>query len=144
MYWGIYETMNKMKHLPFHIARILAAALLLMTLRHKLGGTDESVQLFTQLGSETWSRIATFGGEPTGRYVVGILELIAGILLLVPRAAWFGGLMGMGLMVGAFIFHAFILGFDALFVMALIVLFASAYVAWHERKKIMNFVVEIV
>ena len=131
------------KNIPFHVARVLAAALLLMTLRHKLGGTEESVQLFTQLGSETWSRFATFGGEPTGRYVVGILELIAGVLLLVHRTAWFGGLMGMGLMFGAFIFHAFILGFDALFVMALIVFFSSAYVVWHERKKVINFVVEV-
>jgi len=131
-----------MKNLPFHVARILAAVLLLMTLRHKLGGTEESVELFTALGSETWSRIATFGGEPTGRIVVGVLELIAGILLLIPRTAWAGGLMGMGLMMGAFVFHAFILGFDALFVMAIVVFVSSAYVVWHERKKVINFVIE--
>ena len=130
-----------MKNLLFHIARVLAAVLLLMTLRHKLGGTEESVELFTALGSEIWSRFLTFGGEPIGRYVVGILELIAGVLLLIARTAWVGGIMGMGLMMGAFVFHAFILGFDALFVMALVVFFASAYVVWHERKKVINSVI---
>lgn len=131
-----------MKNIFFHIARIVAAVLLLMTLRHKLGGTEESVELFTMLGAETWSRYASLGGEPYGRIAVGILELVAGVLLLIPRTAWFGGLMGMGLMAGAFVFHAFILGFDALFGMAIVVFGCSAYVVHHERKKVGNFIVE--
>jgi hypothetical protein len=50
----------------FHIARILAAIILLQTLYFKFTAHPESVELFTSIGM-----------EPDGRIATGIVELIA-------------------------------------------------------------------
>ncbi len=55
------------------LPRIAAAVILLQTLYFKFTGHPESVVLFTKLGVEPWGRVAT-----------GIIELITGILLLIP------------------------------------------------------------
>jgi len=55
----------------YHIARILAAIILLQTLYFKFTGHPESVELFTSIGM-----------EPDGRIATGIVELIAGLILL--------------------------------------------------------------
>jgi uncharacterized membrane protein HdeD (DUF308 family) len=51
-----------------------AAMILLQTLFFKFTGASESVYIFTTLGMEPWGRIGS-----------GIVELIASVLLLVPR-----------------------------------------------------------
>lgn len=56
------------------IAQIATAVILLQTLYFKFSAAPESVYLFTQVGM-----------EPYGRIGIGVLELISGILLLVPR-----------------------------------------------------------
>ena len=104
----------------FHISRILTALLILQTLRYKFGAHPESIEIFTQLGSHPITKLIAFGGEPYGRYIVGSMELIVGILLLVPKTALWGGLAAVGLMGGAFLSHFLVLGFDSLFVMAVI------------------------
>lgn len=55
--------------------------------------------LFTQLGMEPWGRIGT-----------GVFELVASLLILVPRTTGFGALLGLGLMAGAIFFHLTKLG----------------------------------
>lgn len=70
--------------------RIVAAVILLQTLFFKFTGAPESVYIFETLGVEPW-----------GRYGSGIAELIAAVLLLVPRTAALGAVMGAGIMVGA-------------------------------------------
>lgn len=79
--------------------RILAALILLQTLYFKFTAHPQSVSLFTVLNMEPWGRIGT-----------GIAELIAAILLLIPRTTLLGALMGLGLMVGAIFFHLTKLG----------------------------------
>ena len=81
------------------ILRILAAAILIMTLYFKFTAHPQSVKLFTTLGMEPWGRIGT-----------GVFELIASILILIPRTTLLGALMGLGLMAGAIFFHLTKLG----------------------------------
>ena len=81
------------------ILRIVAAAILIMTLYFKFTAHPQSVKLFTTLGMEPWGRIGT-----------GVFELIASILILIPRTTLLGALMGLGLMAGAIFFHLTKLG----------------------------------
>lgn len=81
------------------VLRILAALILLQTLYFKFTAHPQSVKLFTILDMEPWGRIGT-----------GIAELIASILILIPRTTLLGALMGLGLMAGAIFFHLTKLG----------------------------------
>ena len=81
------------------LLRVLAALILLQTLYFKFTAHEQSVKLFTTLGMEPWGRIGT-----------GIAELIAAVLILVPRTTLIGALMGLGLMAGAIFFHLTKLG----------------------------------
>ena len=81
------------------VLRILAAVILLQTLYFKFTAHPQSVKLFTTLGMEPWGRIGT-----------GVFELIASILMLIPRTTLLGALMGLGLMAGAIFFHLTKLG----------------------------------
>lgn len=101
--------------------RVVPAAILLQTLFFKFRGAEESVYIFTQLGV-----------EPYGRLGSGVVELVAAVLLLVPRTAWAGGLLAMGLMTGAILSHLLVLGVvvqddgGTLFALAWIVMLTSA------------------
>lgn len=103
------------------IARLVAAGILLQTLYFKFLGAEESVYIFSQLGVEPW-----------GRYATGVLELVAAGLLLVPRTAKIGCVLGLGLMAGAIGSHLFVLGIEVrgdgglLFALALVVTVACA------------------
>ncbi|MEO6253492.1 MAG: DoxX family protein [Ferruginibacter sp.] len=83
------------------VLRIVAAVILLQTLYFKFTAKPESVELFTVLGMEPWGRIGT-----------GIAELIAAVLILIPRTTLLGALMGLGLMSGAIFFHLTKLGIN--------------------------------
>lgn len=113
------------------ILRLVAAAILLQTLYFKFSGSEESVYIFS-----------TLGVEPFGRIFAGISELIAGILLLIPRTTLLGALMGAGVMVGAIASHIFVLGIivqndgGQLFALALIVLASCLALVYLYRNKI--------
>jgi uncharacterized membrane protein YphA (DoxX/SURF4 family) len=98
------------------ILRVVPAIILLQTLFFKFSAAAESVHIFSTLGL-----------EPLGRITVGILELIAAVLLLVPYTTLFGAILGAGSMVGALFSHLTKLGIvvlddsGALFILALIV-----------------------
>ncbi|MFZ1368740.1 MAG: DoxX family protein [Ferruginibacter sp.] len=81
--------------------RIIAAVILLQTLYFKFTAKPESVELFTLIGMEPWGRIGT-----------GIAELVASVLLLIPRTTLLGAFMGTGLMSGAIYFHLTKLGIN--------------------------------
>jgi uncharacterized membrane protein YphA (DoxX/SURF4 family) len=83
------------------ILKLLAAVILLQTLYFKFTAHPQSVQLFTTLGMEPWGRIGT-----------GVAELIASVLILIPRTTLLGALMGLGLMAGAIFFHLTKLGIN--------------------------------
>ena len=112
------------------ICRLLIAAILIQTLFFKFSAAPESVFIFSRLGVEPWGRILS-----------GVLELVASILVLIPRMSVYGALLSAGIMAGAIFSHVFVLGIEVqndgglLFVYALIVLFASIIIILKERKK---------
>jgi uncharacterized membrane protein YphA (DoxX/SURF4 family) len=76
------------------ILRLVPAIILLQTLYFKFTAHPESVKLFTEIGMEPYGRIGT-----------GILELIASILILIPRFTGYGAILGLIMMTGALYFH---------------------------------------
>ena len=112
------------------ILKILAAVILLQTLYFKFTAHPQSVQLFTTLGMEPWGRIGT-----------GVAELIASMLILIPRTTLLGALMGLGLMAGAIFFHLTKLGINfggdaGLFAYAVITFVCCLALIIINRKKI--------
>lgn len=83
--------------------RIIAAIILLQTLFFKFSGAQESIYIFTKVGMEPWGRIGS-----------GVAELVASILLLIPRTAWLGAFIALGIMAGAIFFHLTILGIEVM------------------------------
>ncbi len=114
------------------VLRIVAAGILLQTLFFKFTGAEESVYIFK-----------TLGAEPFGRWVSGVMELIAATLLLVPATQALGALMSMGVMAGAIMSHVLFLGIEVqndgglLFTLALIVFVASAIIAYVRRSDLL-------
>jgi uncharacterized membrane protein YphA (DoxX/SURF4 family) len=103
--------------------RILAAVIMLQTLFFKFTASEESIYIFSKMGIEPWGRIGT-----------GVMELIASVLLLVPRTKLLGALLAIGIMAGAILSHIFFLGISVqgdggqLFIYALVVFFCSVLV----------------
>ncbi len=121
--------MNKTKIITWTL-RLVATIIMLQTLYFKFTAQEESIQLFTTLGMEPWGRIST-----------GVLELIASILLLIPRTTLLGAILGAGLMSGAIFFHLTKLGINfggsnLLFIYAVIVFLACAMLVFMFRKDI--------
>ncbi len=110
------------------VAQVLAAVIMGQTLFFKFSGAPEPIYIFTTLGVEPWGRFAT-----------AIFELIAVVLLLVPRAAALGGLLTIGLMVGAIGSHITKLGIvvkddgGLLFGMAVVALVCGIAVTFLRR-----------
>ncbi|MFY7909213.1 MAG: DoxX family protein [Emticicia sp.] len=122
------------------ILRIVAAVILLQTLYFKFTAHPESVELFSKLGVEPWGRVGT-----------GVLELITGVLLLIPATAFIGGFLGMGLMFGAIASHLFVIGIESkgdggqLFMLAIIVLICSIFIQVihrNEGKKLLKLIIK--
>lgn len=110
---------------------ILVAFLLLQTLFYKFSGSDESVYIFMQIGMEPW-----------GRYLVGTIELIAGLLILSNKFRVWGALLSAGVISGAIVFHLTSLGIEVmnddglLFYYAVTVFVASILVLLLRKKDI--------
>jgi len=113
------------------VLRVIAAVILLQTLFFKFTGAPESISMFE-----------TLGAEPFGRYGSGIFELIAAVLLVIPKYTWAGALLGMGIMVGAIASHLFVLGIDVqgdgglLFGLGVVVFLCCAILAWLHKGQI--------
>jgi putative oxidoreductase len=82
--------------------RLTASIILIQTLYFKFTAHPESVELFTKLGAEPWGRVGT-----------GVIELITGILLLLPSTVFIGAFLGIGLMCGAIASHITVIGFES-------------------------------
>jgi uncharacterized membrane protein YphA (DoxX/SURF4 family) len=91
------------------------------------------VYLFTKIGL-----------EPYGRIGIGVLELIAAVLLLIPKTTVYGALLAIGLMCGAIFFHLTKLGIvvqddgGQLFIYCLIVLACSLLLAIRHRWQVLG------
>ena len=118
-------------HWPVRVSwllQLVAAAILAQTLFFKFTAAPESVYIFTTLGMEPWGRIGS-----------GIAELIAVVLLLVPRTVPLGALLSLGVISGALGAHVTRLGIEVkgdggeLFYLAVVVFLASAGILFLRR-----------
>jgi uncharacterized membrane protein YphA (DoxX/SURF4 family) len=123
--------MKNKKNILSWIVRIVAAVILLQTLYFKFTGHEDSVYIFSQLGL-----------EPAGRIIIGVLELITAVLLLLPRTAGIGAVLGLGVISGAIFSHLTKLGFEVkgdggtLFYLAVTVFVCCLVAAIIHRKEI--------
>ena len=116
-----------------HRLRICAIAVL------QVDGSEESIFIFATL--RDWSGIGLF--EPFGRFFIGFCELVASILLFMPRTRIWGAGMALVIISGAIFFHLFTpLGVEIkgdgglLFTLACGVWISSAAILWIERTKV--------
>lgn len=123
--------MTKTTNIISWILRLAVAIILFQTLFFKFTGAEESVYIFEQVGLGDFGRIGS-----------GIVELIAGILILIPRTVWAGALLALGTISGAIFFHLTSLGIEVkgdggtLFYLALVVFIGSAIVLYLHRNQI--------
>ena len=105
------------------LTQVALALMFLMAGGSKLAGVPAMVSLFDQVGVGQWFR-----------YVTGIIELTAGIALLIPSAAVFGAMLLIPTMIGAIIVNVFVV--PASPVMPLLLLLGAAAVAWARRHQL--------
>jgi len=113
------------------ILRIVVAIILIQTLRFKFTAHPDSVYIFEKVGL-----------EPFGRIGIGVLELIAGILILIPKTIWLGASMTLGLLSGAIMMHLTQLGIEVnndggvLFITAITTFVLAAIILIYYKKDI--------
>ena len=108
------------------ITQVALALMFVMAGGSKLAGVPAMVTLFGALGLGQWFRYAT-----------GVIEVTAGILLLVPSAAIYGALLLIPTMLGAIVVNLFVV--PASPVAPLLLLLAAAAVAWARRHQLPMF-----
>ena len=128
-------TLSRSAFLFSYLLQITTAVILLQTLYFKFTGAPESVYIFSQLNAEPW-----------GRFASGIMELIAGILILLPRTAVYGAILSIGVISGAIMAHLTKLGIvltidgqsdhGSLFALALTIFVCSLLVLALRRRQI--------
>ena len=96
-------TNNRTKSIAVFVLSAYIAFVFVQSLFYKFSGSEESIFIFSTL--REWSGIALF--EPFGRWFIGSAELVASILLFVPRARIFGAGIALGIISGAIVFHLF-------------------------------------
>ena len=113
------------------VLRLLVAIIFLQTLYFKFTGAPESIYIFETLGIEPYGRIGS-----------GIVELIASILILIPRTTLLGAIIGLGTITGAILAHLTKLGIEVnndggtLFTMAIIVFISCSILIYVNKEKI--------
>lgn len=98
--------------------RLIASGILGFSAFLKLTAAPATVFIFQKLGM-----------EPSGRFGVAVLEIIALVLILIPKTAWRGAILGCMMMFGAICMHlamaqVTILGDHGLMFASAIVVFA--------------------
>lgn len=115
----------------YFILKLIVAFILVQTLYYKFSAHPDSVHIF-----------GTLGLEPYGRIGIGILELIAAILLFIPKMVWMGAILALGIISGAIFSHLTKLGIEIngdggkVFYMAIIVFVLSIVILLKNRKNI--------
>jgi uncharacterized membrane protein YphA (DoxX/SURF4 family) len=113
------------------IVKLIAVIILVQTLFFKFTGAEESVYIFE-----------TLGVDPYGRIGSGVVELIASILILIPRTTLLGAILALGTMTGAIFSHIFVLGIvvkddgGTLFTLAIITLICCLILVYNQKNKI--------
>jgi len=80
---------------------VYIAFVFVQSLFFKFTGAPESIHIFSTIGA--WLGLPWF--EPVGRYAVGLTELVASVLLLIPLLRPFGAALAVMVMTGAIFFH---------------------------------------
>lgn len=112
------------------VLKMIVAFIMGQTLFFKFSGAEESIYIF-----------ATIGIEPWGRYLTGMSELIAIILLYYPKTVFYGAALTFGIMFGAILSHFLFLGIEIqnddglLFGLALTALVGSCFLLYNNWKK---------
>ena len=120
------------KYLPVFL-KLIAAIIMLQTLFFKFSGAQQSIDLFTQISGKN---------EALMRIGTGVIELIASILLFIPKKNWLGALLIIGLMGGAITSHLTTLGIvhnndnGVLFLGAVITFISGAFLFIYYKKDI--------
>jgi len=126
------------------VLQVVVAIILAQTLFFKFTGAEETKALFEVLGA-----------EPMGRYASGVMELIAVVLLLIPRTSVFGAVLSLGVITGAIGAHLTKLGVSidpvglgnpgleplegpSLFVMAVVVFLSSIGIIVIRRSQLLG------
>jgi hypothetical protein len=125
--------LSKAQSIASWLLRGIVAVILLQTLFFKFTAARESVYIFSTLGIEPWGRVGS-----------GVVELIASILLLLPRTAVFGAVLSLATVSVAILSHLTKLGVSLpavsdngeLFALAVIVFLCSAAVLLLHRRDI--------
>lgn len=86
------------------VLQIIPAVIFGRAAFYKLTGAAGSRALFASLEM-----------EPTGRVLIGVLELSCAIFLLIPSLSSYGAILGLGIMIGAAIGHVTVIGFGGAF-----------------------------
>lgn len=126
--------MTKAQTITTWILQIIVAAILFQTLFFKFTGAEESRYIFSKLGLEPWGRIGT-----------GIIELVAVVLLLIPKTSSIGALLSLGVITGAIVSHLTKLGIvvkndgGLLFALAVAVFICSAAILAMRRRELISF-----
>lgn len=94
--------MSKSLSIVSWIFRILVALIFIQTLFFKFTGAPESKYIFTTLMGEEM--------EAVGRIGSGLVELVASVLLLIPRTGAYGALLALATISGAIFSHLTVLG----------------------------------
>jgi hypothetical protein len=111
--------------------KLIITLILGQTLFFKFSAAPESVHIFSALHL-----------EPYGRLGAGFAELLACILLWIPRYKLVGAALSFFLMLNAMLLHLFILGISVqhdhgiLFIMATIAGIASGILVYRTRKQL--------
>jgi putative oxidoreductase len=124
-------TLTKTQNIISWALQIIVAVILFQTLFFKFTGAEESKYIFSTLGIEPWGRIGS-----------GIVELIAVVLLLIPRTVPYGAILALGTISGAIFSHLTKLGIvvkddgGLLFILAVVVFLCSAVILLLHRQEI--------
>jgi uncharacterized membrane protein YphA (DoxX/SURF4 family) len=125
----------KQKTILIWILKLIAAIIMLQTLFFKFTASEESVYIFSKLGIEPWGRLGS-----------GVVELIAAILILIPRTTAIGALLGLGVMSGALFSHLTKLGIvvmddhGQLFIYALLVFISCLILLYLYKQQLLSLV----
>ncbi|CAB3707045.1 hypothetical protein LMG24238_03957 [Paraburkholderia sediminicola] len=117
------QTRSRGKTITLWTLQILVAAAFIGAGSAKLASAPMMVQIFDHIGVGQWFR-----------YVTGIVEVVGGIMVLIPRSAPFGGVLLATTMACAICVHLLRIGGNPAPAFVLLVL--SAAIVWLRRDQL--------
>ncbi|MFO7724018.1 MAG: DoxX family protein [Oceanipulchritudo sp.] len=121
------------KQIVSWVLQIMLAGLFLMAAVPKLTGDPMAAAMVAKLGLGGWAV-----------YAIGLTELVAAVLLVIPRTVAYGALLGLGVLGGAILSHVTVLGISlgeadggAMFMMATVGLVIAGIITYLKRRPLM-------